>query len=209
MQLSAHSSGVATWMGRTVPLRLPIYDSERRLYLLPLTQEQFAIVDLEDLPTLQQAGNWGFHQNKKRPGLHYAIQSIYLGGGRSNPIRMGRKMHRFLMESWGFDVEGLEVDHINGNGLDNRRSNLRLCPGRLNAKNKACQRNSTTGHRGVTQLENGRYRAGITVDGRKIWLGCFGQIEDAIAAYEAASIKHHGEYGRTATGSNVLKLRSM
>lgn len=80
------------------------------------------------------------------------------------------------------------IDHINGNKLDNRASNLRLCEAATNQQNiRAAKTGNLTGLLGVTPCrESGRYMASITVDGRRIHLGRFDTPELAHAAYLGA-----------------------
>lgn len=88
-------------------------------------------------------------------------------------------MHRLLMG----EPAGLEVDHINADGLDNRRANLRIVTRSQNEQAKHRVRSdSTTGVRGVERIHGGRYRARIWLDGKAIPLGCFRTIEEAAVA---------------------------
>lgn len=88
------------------------------------------------------------------------------------------------------------IDHINGNGLDNRRQNLRLATAAQNQMNKR----STTGNsqfKGVCfDITHGRWKAYITANGKSIGLGMYHDEEDAARAYDAAAIIHHGEFAR-------------
>jgi hypothetical protein len=90
------------------------------------------------------------------------------------------------------------VDHINGDTLDNRKSNLRPAAHRANMKNIRPKTRHRVLSKGVTH-DPGRglkpYRARITVDGSVIFLGRFTTEEDAAHAYNAASESLHGEYG--------------
>jgi hypothetical protein len=95
-------------------------------------------------------------------------------------------MHRLLL-----DFPTLLTDHANGNGLDNRRSNLRIATARQNAQNA---RSVGTWMRGVDRLPSGRYRARIRVEGRQVTLGIFDTEAEAGAAYVQAAREHHGEY---------------
>ena len=90
------------------------------------------------------------------------------------------------------------IDHINGNRSDNRACNLREVSMAENAKNKARPSNSTTGHVGVSETYDGKFRAHITVSHRTIHLGRFSDIEQAITARRAAERQHgfHENHGR-------------
>jgi hypothetical protein len=87
------------------------------------------------------------------------------------------------------------VDHINGNRLDNRRANLRACTTAQNCLNRAIQRNSTSGYKGVTlHKQTGKWQAGITYQGKTTHLGLFPSAEEASEAYKQAAIRLHGEF---------------
>lgn len=81
-----------------------------------------------------------------------------------------------------------EVDHINGDKLDNRRSNLRYVTRSQNNMNKPIQTNNTSGFKGVHQLKStGKFQAYIKKDGKRIHLGTYSTALDAARAYVAVS----------------------
>lgn len=92
------------------------------------------------------------------------------------------RLHRFVMDA----PVDFEVDHINGNTLDNRKSNLRLVGKSANGLNrKGPNKNSVTGARGVTvDRRNGTFIAEIMVDGKRTRLSGFRSISAAVAALE-------------------------
>jgi HNH endonuclease/AP2 domain len=91
--------------------------------------------------------------------------------------------------------DGLEVDHINGNGLDNRRVNLREATHAQNLWNRGRTCNNTSGFKGVRwDKARGAWRATITAEGREMFLGRFDDILDAARAYDEAATLHHGEF---------------
>lgn len=89
-----------------------------------------------------------------------------------------------------------EVDHISGDTLDNRRSNLRVCTRAQNAKNRCVSRTSRSGIKGVMLKPNGRWRASIQANGVKHNLGTFETAKQAAEAYDRAANKLHGEFAR-------------
>lgn len=92
-----------------------------------------------------------------------------------------------------------EIDHINGDKLDNRIANLRPATRSGNMTNMGPRKNSKTGVKGVSwDKQHLKYRAQIMAEGKKINLGRFSTIEDAAAAYASAASKYHGEFARVA-----------
>ncbi|MBU2859359.1 hypothetical protein HF290_02705 [Acidithiobacillus ferrooxidans] len=114
---------------------------------------------------------------------------------RENGKRTTLYMHRLIFNA----PAGLQVDHRDGNGLNNIRSNLRLATRLENGKNRRMQSNNACGLKGVCQRkDNDKWVATIRVEGRNLHLGTFSTADEAHAAYCAASASYHGEFGRTA-----------
>src|SRR5690606_6128392 len=104
--------------------------------------------------------------------------------------RLTVRLHTFLT-GWRY------VDHINGNGLDNRRANLREAEHRQNLMNQRRPRHNTSGFKGVTlNKRTGKWEAQILPQGRHIRLGSFEDPEEAARAYDAAALLHFGEFAR-------------
>jgi hypothetical protein len=99
------------------------------------------------------------------------------------------KLQRYLLSP----PEGMVVDHINGNTLDNRRENLRVCSIADNSRNAAKKGKSTIAP-GIQLKNNGRYRARITVNRKEIALGTFDTLDEAIAARHKAEREFFGDY---------------
>lgn len=121
---------------------------------------------------------------------------------RAYAVRRGKRwssaifLHRVIAERMGLDIADKDVDHIDGNRLNNRRSNLRAATRSENARNSGARRNSKSGIKGV-HLRDGRWIAQIGMSGRRVYLGSFATIEAAAAAYAEAAKKYHGEFART------------
>ena len=102
---------------------------------------------------------------------------------------------------YGVDPLENEVDHENGNKSDNTIKNLRLATHANNTKNRKLSKNNTSGKSGVVWVEKNKnwtpyWESNIRINGRRIYLGCFTNKEDAIKAREEAEIKYFGEFRR-------------
>jgi hypothetical protein len=108
----------------------------------------------------------------------------------------GVSLHRLLMNA----PPGITVDHANGDGLDNRMVNLRLATSTQQSQNRSLRADNLSGHKGVYWFKTGagkwKWRALIKVDGKRISLGLYDELEAAVTAYEAAAEKHFGEFRR-------------
>lgn len=154
---------------------------------IPLTPTGFALVDDEDYDHLSK---WSWHREmlgKKHKAPYARRGTNYYGG-----VKKSKAMHRYLLDA----PNGLEVDHINGNTLDNRKANLRLCTRSENAKNKAVYRNNKSGCKGVNLHSSGKWRARIQVDGKRISLGLYDSLDEAKIAYSTAAKKYYGRFER-------------
>jgi hypothetical protein len=153
-----------------------------------LSREQVAIVNRD---RQQWATQWDWYTGKNSKKL-YATRH----GHGDEPKRV--YLHRQLMGEPDADV-----DHINGNTLDCRSENLRICTRRLNSTNRGLSRLNTSGVSGVTQ-EGNKWRARIRVGGKHINLGLFDRKEDAVAARVYAEFVYYGEFAYSARCLLVL-----
>jgi len=111
--------------------------------------------------------------------------------------QFGRIMTSFLHREIMNDPEGFFVDHRNGNGLDNRRDNLRLATRSQNSANKRKRKNTSSRFIGVhLDKPSGRWYATIKKNEKRHWIGSFVNEIDAAHAYDAAAIKYHGEFAK-------------
>lgn len=101
-------------------------------------------------------------------------------------------LHREIM-----GLPELCVDHINGDTLDNRRSNLRICTKAQNTMNRGPQKNNTSGFKGVSfNKQSGKWISAITVNNKRINIGLFPSAKEAHIAYCEKAKELHGEYAR-------------
>lgn len=156
---------------------------------IALSQGQVAVVDDDDFARVAQF-KW------------YAIQRSGKWHAARKPKSGAVYMHRFLMDA----PDGAEVDHVNGNGLDNRRENLRICSKRENARNrKSGARAKSSRFHGVTLHPRGnRWRVVICAGARdrrgnakQIYVGHFIDETEAARAYDRAALKHFGAFAAT------------
>jgi len=120
---------------------------------------------------------------------------IYFERHTPRPNRKHITLHRFIVDC----PEGMVVDHINLNTLDNRRSNLRICSPTENKRNCKKNKRNSSGFKGVSWNKPwGKWLAYISIDGKNKYLGAFDDKNKAYEAYCKASKKYHKEYGRIA-----------
>ncbi|MDQ0154944.1 HNH endonuclease [Robertmurraya andreesenii] len=156
---------------------------------IPLSKGRVALVDDDMFDYLNQ-WSWFYHKNG------YAMRS-YRKDGRY----MKDRMHRLVLNA----PKGYDVDHINGNKLDNRKCNLRIATRSQNNYNKTTQSNSSSGFKGVSwSKQRNKWRARIHVNKKEIHLGFFEYAIDAALAYNEAAIKVHGEFARLNELDEVL-----
>lgn len=156
---------------------------------LPLTNGLVTLVDAEDYQWL--SGFKWYAKKRVRKGAepcYYAARSVW-HNGRSRTVRM----HRLIMGAKGKK----DVDHRNGNGLDNRKENLRLCTRAENTRASHVGRGGNNPYKGVTydgSLTFKPWSANIVADRRRTFLGNFHTAEEAAVAYDLAAIELHGDF---------------
>lgn len=146
--------------------------------LIPLSQNHHAIVDTENLRLLSGC-RWSFDSKGK---LRYARRYV------------GRKtvyMHREIMNA----PAGMQIDHINRNGLDNRKANLRLCNNSQNQQNRRKRNGASLRFKGVDwHAPCKKWRARICVNGKQRYLGLFKSEFMAASAYDVKTAELFGEF---------------
>lgn len=144
---------------------------------IALTKNRFALVDTDVFEDLSQS--------KWHVANGYAARRLPKAEG-------GRVvyMHRLIMQAG----KGQVVDHANGDILDNRRENLRICTHKQNIRNGKSRKGSSI-YKGVSKRgDYDAWQAHITVDRKKKNLGCYKDEQDAARAYDAAALEYFGEF---------------
>ena len=153
---------------------------------IQLTQGKVAIVDDDDFNRLSQ-WKWCYD------GVGYAYRRKTIS--KNNSISW--RMHWEIVDK---PRQGMCIDHINGNKLDNRKYNLRIVTQSQNKMNSVKHIDNTSGHKGVTYLKCGqrkkRWLVQIMVNGKRISIGYFLNKEDAAKAYNDAAKKYFGEFAK-------------
>ena len=151
---------------------------------IPLTQGYYALVDDKDFEWLSEL-KWSV--NRKRHSLYAQHAKMRSGKGKIF------YMHRLIMNA----PKGKQVDHINGNTLDNTRSNLRICSSSENLCNRKAPRQNTSGFKGVSWFERDKkWRARIGAKCKQKTIGYFDTKEEAAKAYDLMAKKLHGSFAR-------------
>jgi len=151
---------------------------------IPLTRGEFAIVDDEDFDWISKR-KWRCEDNggnRKYAKSGGAYDSVY--------------MHCLITKK----PPGMQTDHINGNGLDNRKDNLRVVTEKQNHYNQSIKSNNTSGYKGVwlykTKSGTTRFVAEIRKDRVRYHIGVFSTAKEAAIAYNNKSLEIFGEFGR-------------
>ena len=155
---------------------------------IPISQGKYALVDDKDFEWLNQ-WKWFVCKNGQMMYVHR--------NERNESIKEKRKqitvsMHRSIMKT----PKGMDTDHINGDGLDNRRSNLRICTHAENTKNKR-KTYGTSRYKGVHWCKhNKRWYSYITHNKKQTFVGSFNNERSGAIAYNKAAKKYHGIFAK-------------
>lgn len=150
-----------------------------------LTNGAIALVDDEDFESLSKF-TWHLYE-KGYARRRWTDKDT----GKRIPILMHRQI---LGLSYG---DGIFTDHIDGNGLNNQRINLRTCTPAENNRNRRVSKNSSTGLKGVfrrPRAKGDRFMAAITHNNKSVYLGTFDTPEEAHQAYCSAAKQLYGEF---------------
>lgn len=174
---------------RAVRKLLP-HPTNPALALVPLTRGYFAVISVCDS---EEVGRFNWHATSELTPVRYAARNVYRGRGQN----AGRQyLHQFIADLAGVDARD-EIDHINRDGLDCRRSNLRPATRGQNECNKSVRRDNASGLKNVhLDKRDSTWFSTIQVNGKAHYLGRFTTKEEAAAVAAAARERLHGEFAR-------------
>ncbi len=141
---------------------------------IKLNHGRAALVD-DDCVEMLLSYKWRDAKLGAYSNTFYAATSVKADDGSRKLILM----HRLIL---GLTDRSVVVDHINRNGLDNRRCNLRACTQAENSRNRRVSRNNSTGHSGVFMRRGNRFVAYIGGTIGRVWIGSYKTLDEAVQA---------------------------
>jgi hypothetical protein len=170
-------------LGLKTKSKIRVVKVDGELAFVTLTRGYVAVIDSADA-NLFEGFNWSADVRARNV---YAYRHI----------RVGRKRQKLYMHRVVYGPDSRQqIDHINHDGLDNRRANLRGCSPAENQRNMRIPAHNTSGFKGVCwSKKHGKWKAEIRWSGKRKHIGLFDCAEDAHEAYCVASEKYHGEFG--------------
>ncbi len=155
---------------------------------IELTQGQTTLVDDADFEQLSQY-KWRLSRGGNVGYSYYAVTTV-----KNNNKEITVRMHRLIMNS----NKDESVDHCNGNGLDNRRKNLRLCTCSQNQANRTKQINNKSGFKGVSwRASRKKWQVRVMQNRKSYFLGYFTDKIEAAKEYDRKAVELFGKFART------------
>lgn len=169
-------------LGTTPNQNTQILNANKELSMkyINLNHNKQTFVDDEDYEYLNQ-WKWSYHKDG------YAIRTEYNKNGQVHIA-----MHRLIMKA----PRNKQVDHKNGNRLDNRKENLRICNQTQNQHNRNINRNNVTGYMGVSKKQGYPYLATIRHKSKTLFIGYFKEVRHAAMAYDIWAKELRGEFAK-------------
>lgn len=153
-------------------------EKDNKVYI-QLTKNKEAIIDKEDYDLIKN-----YHWHAVKSGNVY-----YASTRDSKNNNCNLRMHQLIMNH-------KNIDHINGDGLNNCRENLRIASQQENSFNQRPRKDSKTGFKGVHKTQNNTWIARIRLNGRTYYSKRFKTPEEAAKAYDELATKYFGEYAK-------------
>ncbi len=153
--------------------------------VIHLTQNKVTWLDNEDF---ERVNKYKWHANKKTTGVFYAYRKQWIPEKQKYITII---MHRFIMNC----PEDMEIDHIDHNGLNNQKSNLKICSHADNMRNIKVRRTSNSGFRGISwDKKNKKWRITICKEKKFYNRGRFTELEDAVKEHRKSFKEIFGYY---------------
>jgi hypothetical protein len=168
------------------------YPINKNYVEVPLTKGKIALVDAHDYQKKVKQFKWFWDK-------HYANRTCFCQGKRN---KHNIRLHRYILSA----REGEQVDHINGNTLDCRRENLRICTSAQNNMNRRKQPN-VSGYKGVHKTRGNKWIAHITFNRKMRHIGQFSTAEEAAKAYDKKAKELFGEFAKLNFLENNCSLK--
>lgn len=156
-------------------------DKYAEIYLIDKNNEVCgkALIDLEDIDKVK---NIKWHKSDLQRNTYYCVSND----------KKWRKLHRLIL---GVEDSNIFIDHINHNGLDNRKDNLRICTNQQNICNCVIPKNNISGCKGVYwSKDKGKWTVQVTINNKTKYIGRFDNYDDAVNARKEAARKYYGEF---------------
>ena len=160
---------------------IEIVDNHAEIFLINRNNEICgkALIDIEDIDKVK---NIKWHKSDLQRNTYYCMSNN----------KTFRRLHRLILN---ITDSNIIVDHINHNGLDNRKENLRICNNQNNIRNCIVPKNNTSGYKGVYfAKDKNKWTAQITINNKTKYIGRYDTIEEAIEARKKAAEKYYGEF---------------
>ena len=160
---------------------IKILEDHAEIYLIDRNNEVCGkeLIDLDDVDKVK---NIKWHKSDLQRNTYYCISNN----------KTWKRLHRLIMN---VTDPNIFVDHINHNGLDNRKSNLRICTNQENIRNCITPKNNKSGYKGIYWAKDkNKWTVQITLNNKTKYIGRYEKLEDAIAARKEAAKKYYGEF---------------
>lgn len=152
---------------------------------IPLTQGKVSIVDDGDFEKVSRY-KWCYME---QGDCHYAYRKMAI----MHKQRITLLLHRFILDN----PNGI-IDHVDGNGLNNTRCNLRLCTQSQNRANSRMWKRNKIGYKGVyLDMRDNKYESKIGFCGKRLYIGRYDTAIDAARAYDVKAVELFGEFAKT------------